>query len=114
MDVKGESFSGRSKKGFPGIPGEEPPKTEFKTYILVWLGIIILTGITLALSQANPGRWGAAIVLYIAGTQSALVLYYFMRLRDEKALIFKILIPLVLTVLFVFMALTFSDIAFRG
>jgi hypothetical protein len=37
-----------------------------------------------------------------------------MHLRDEKARIFKIFISLVLAILVVFLALTFSDVAFRG
>jgi caa(3)-type oxidase subunit IV len=86
---------------------------EFKTYILTWLGIIILTAITFTLSQIKMGGWQILVALLIAGTQSALALYFFMHLRGETGRVFKILIPLVLAILVVFMALTFSDVAFR-
>jgi caa(3)-type oxidase subunit IV len=86
----------------------------YRTYILTWLGIIILTAITFILSQIKMGGWKILVALLIAGTQSALALYFFMHLRGETARIFKILIPLVLAILVVFMVLTFSDVAFRG
>ncbi len=94
----------------PAVPlrGEE-----FRTYILTWLGIIGLTVVTFTLSRIKIGGWEVIIALLIAGTQAALALYYFMHLRDEKARIFRILIPLVLIILVIFMALTFSDVAFR-
>jgi hypothetical protein len=41
------------------------------------------------------------------------VLNYYMHLRSEKELIFRIVIPLVLAVLLVFISLTFSDVVFR-
>jgi caa(3)-type oxidase subunit IV len=53
------------------------------------------------------------IALAIAGTKSGLVLNYFMNLRSERLQIFRIMIPLVMAVFFVFIALTFSDVAFR-
>jgi cytochrome c oxidase subunit 4 len=97
------------------LPNSEMPsrEMEFRSYILAWLGIIFLTAVTFILSQIKIGGWEVLIALLIAGTQAALALYYFMHLRDEKARIFRILIPLVLSILVVFMALTFSDVAFR-
>ncbi len=94
-------------------PEEAPPEARLRTYILVWLGIILLTGITFILSWTKVTGWEVFIALIIAGTQSALALFYFMHLGTEKAHIFKIIIPVVLAVLLVFMALTFSDVAFR-
>ena len=114
MNESRETTPDRFGKGNRENPEEDSPGADFRTYILAWLGIIILTGITFTLSQIKIGGWEVLIALFIAGTQSALALYYFMHLRDEKAGIFKILIPLVLIILVVFMALTFSDVAFRG
>ena len=85
----------------------------YRTYVLTWLGIIVLTGTTFTLSRVKMGGWEILFALLIAATQSALALYFFMHLRGETARIFKILIPLVLVILVVFMALTFSDVAFR-
>jgi len=86
----------------------------YRTYILVWLVLVILTGTTLSLAGMELGGWTALIALAIAGTKSGLVLNYFMHLRSEKMLIFKVIIPLVLAVFLVFILLTFSDVALRS
>jgi len=53
------------------------------------------------------------MVLAIAAIKSSLVLSYFMHLRYETGLLFKLMIPIVLAALTVFIGLTFTDIAFR-
>ena len=88
--------------------------TNYKTYVWVWLGLILLTGTTASLAGMDLGQWNVFIALAIAGTKSGLVLSYFMHLRSEKLTIFKILIPLIMAVLLVFIILTFADVAFRG
>jgi cytochrome c oxidase subunit 4 len=95
-------------------PEEEIRKTRYTTYALVWMTLIILTGITLSAAGMELGGWTVLIALTIAGTKSGLVLNYFMRLRSERLLIFKVMIPLVLALFLVFILLTFSDLAFRG
>jgi cytochrome c oxidase subunit 4 len=93
---------------------EEIRKTRYKTYALVWMILVILTGTTLSAAGMELGGWTVPIALAIAGTKSGLVLNYFMHLRSEKLLIFRVIIPLVLAVFLVFILLTFSDLAFRG
>ena len=70
-------------------------RQDIKTYVLVWLGLIILTGMTFLLQGWRLGGWTVLIALAIAGTKSGLVLNYFMHLRSERLLIFKVIIPLV-------------------
>jgi cytochrome c oxidase subunit 4 len=93
---------------------ETSHQTRNRTYLLAWLGLVILTGTTVSLAGMGLGRLAILSVLLIAGTKSALVLTYFMHLRSEKMLVFKVIIPLVLAVFLVFIILTFSDVAFRG
>ena len=76
--------------------------TNYKAYVWVWLGLILLTGTTASLAGMDLGQWNVFIALAIAGTKSGLVLSYFMHLRSEKLTIFKILIPLIMAVLLVF------------
>ena len=95
-------------------PEEETRKARYKTYVLVWMILVILTGMTLSAAGMELGRWTVLIALAIAGTKSGLVLNYFMHLRSEKLLIFRVIIPLVMAVFLVFILLTFSDLAFRG
>lgn len=95
-------------------PDEEIRKTRYKTYTLVWMALVILTGTTFSVAGMELGGWTVLIALAIAGTKSGLVLNYFMHLRSERLLIFKVIIPLVMAVFLVFILLTFSDLAFRG
>jgi len=85
----------------------------YGTYFRVWVGLIILTGITVSVAGMQLGRWAIVLPLFIAGAKSGMVLNYFMHLKSEKELIFKLIIPGVLAVLVVFLSLTFSDVAFR-
>jgi cytochrome c oxidase subunit 4 len=79
------------------------------------VGLVLLTGLTYTVAVGfHPGGWAVVVALGIAGTKSGLVLNYFMHLRSEKLLIFKILIPLVIAVFLVFILLTFADLVFRG
>jgi cytochrome c oxidase subunit 4 len=84
-----------------------------QTYVLVWLGLVLLTGITVSIAGMNLGRLSILIVLLIAAVKSGLVLSYFMHLKYETGLLFKLMIPIVLAVLTIFIGLTFTDIAFR-
>lgn len=86
---------------------------KYQTYILVWLGLVILTGITVSMAGMNLGLLSILIVLAIAAIKSGLVLSYFMHLKYETGLLFKLMIPIVLAALTVFIGLTFTDIAFR-
>jgi len=95
-------------------PEEETRKSRYKTYVLVWVTLVILTGMTLSAAGMEFGRWTVLIALAIAGTKSGLVLNYFMHLRSERLTIFKVIIPLSMAVVIVFILLTFSDLAFRG
>ncbi|OGP98917.1 MAG: hypothetical protein A2026_07650 [Deltaproteobacteria bacterium RBG_19FT_COMBO_46_12] len=96
-----------------GLKGWSMKNNKFQTYLLVWLGLVILTAITVSMAGMNLGRMSIGIVLAIAAIKSGLVLGYFMHLKYETGLLFKLMIPIVLAVLTVFIGLTFTDIAFR-
>jgi cytochrome c oxidase subunit 4 len=85
----------------------------YRTYVWVWVGLVILTGLTVSLAGMNLGRLSIAMVLAIAAIKSGLVLGYFMHLKYETGLLFKLMIPIVLAALTIFIGLTFTDIAFR-
>jgi cytochrome c oxidase subunit 4 len=85
----------------------------YRTYIWIWLGLVILTGVTVSMAGMNLGRLSIGIVLAIAAIKSGLVLNYFMHLKYETGLLFKLMIPIVLAALTIFIGLTFTDIAFR-
>jgi caa(3)-type oxidase subunit IV len=90
-----------------------PPEKRFGSYIAVWVGLVLLTGLSFAASRMSSEGGTVIASLLIAGVQSGLALAYYMHLGTEKESIFKVLIPLVLAVFLVFIILTFSDVAFR-
>jgi cytochrome c oxidase subunit 4 len=88
-------------------------KPGYKTYFAVYAALVCLTAITVTTASLNIGRLAIFAVLAIAGTKSVLVLLYFMHLRYEKRLLVKILIPIVVATLAVFIGLTYTDILYR-
>jgi cytochrome c oxidase subunit 4 len=92
---------------------EELHETPYRIYLLVWVGLLVLTGMTVSLAGMNLGRLSILVPLLIAALKSSLVLSYFMHLRYERGLLFKLMIPIVLATLTIFIGLTFSDVAFR-
>ena len=92
---------------------DESQALSYRIYFLVWMGLVVLTGITVSMAGMNLGRLSILIVLTIAAFKSGLVLSYFMHLKYETGLLFKLMIPIVLAVLTIFIGLTFTDIAFR-
>lgn len=92
---------------------DESQALSYRIYFLVWLGLVVLTGITVSMAGMDLGLLSIMIVLFIAAFKATLVLSYFMHLKYETGLLFKLLIPIVLAALTVFIGLTFTDVAFR-
>jgi len=85
----------------------------YPRYILVWVGLVILTAITVTSASLNFGRVGILIVLAIAAIKSTLVVLYFMNLLFEKRLLLKILVPIAICTLAIFIGLTYTDVLYR-
>ena len=82
-------------------------------YVAVFVGLLLLTGLTVGQSYVDLGKLNIAIVILIATMKASLVVTFFMHLRwDNK---FYTLIFLV-SVLFigVFFAYTMNDTETRG
>jgi cytochrome c oxidase subunit 4 len=88
-------------------------KPGYRTYFAVYAALVCLTAVTVTTASLDIGRIAIVVVLAIAGTKSVLVLLYFMHLRYEKRLLVKILIPIVVVTLAVFIGLTYTDILYR-
>ncbi len=82
-------------------------------YIWVWVALVTLTAITVTTATLNFGRTGILIVLAIAAIKSTLVLLYFMNLLFEKRLMLKVLVPIAIGVLTIFIGLTYTDVLYR-
>ncbi len=84
----------------------------YAQYILIWLGLLALTGITVALSGVSLGRWIIVCALLIAATKTGLVLNVFMHLSFEDRM-FRVFVAIAVVTLTIFLVLTFADYAFH-
>lgn len=94
---------------------ETPEKAHadsYGQYILIWAGLLGLTGVTVALAGIGLGRWVIATALTIASIKSALVLNVFMHLRSEERM-FRIFVGVAVLTLTIFFVLMFFDYAFH-
>ncbi len=80
-------------------------------YILVWMGLLTLTGITVAVAGINLGGFTIAAALIIASIKSYLVLTIFMHLRVEQTA-FKVFLVVALFFIIITFVLLFSDYSF--
>jgi len=84
----------------------------YATYMLIWLGLITLTAITVAVAGIDLGRWVIITALGIASLKTLLVLAVFMHLKFEDRM-FRIFLAVALVTLAIFIILTFFDYAFH-
>ena len=80
-------------------------------YILVWLGLLTLTGATVAVAGINLGALTIATALVIASVKSYLVLTIFMHLRIEQR-VFRIFLVVALFFFIISIILLFADYSF--
>jgi cytochrome c oxidase subunit 4 len=85
----------------------------YRAYALVYAALVCLTALTVTTASLDLGRIAIVIVLGIAGAKSVLVLLYFMHLRYERRTLVKVLIPIVVVTLAIFIGLTYTDILYR-
>lgn len=86
--------------------------TAYRTCIIVWFLLFILTGATWGVSYLDMGMGNVAVAMAIASTKAALVALYFMQLRYENRLVWAFAIfPLFFLALIIFG--TLADTMFR-
>lgn len=80
--------------------------------ILVWVGLIALTCITVSVAGINLGSLALTVALIIAIVKSLFVINFFMHLKfDNKVL--KIFLGICMLTFMVVLILTFFDLTFR-
>ncbi len=91
---------------------EEVHEVGYGRYVLIWLGLVGLTGATVALAGIELGRWVIITALTIASIKGYLVLSVFMHLKFEDR-VFRIFALATGITLTIFIVLTFFDYAFH-
>jgi cytochrome c oxidase subunit 4 len=83
-----------------------------KTFVLVWIALLFLTGLTIEAAEMQMGKWSMLANLLIASTKASLVLWIFMHLKYERRL-FKLLLLVPIVTITIIIGLTFLDIWYR-
>lgn len=80
--------------------------------ILVWIGLLSLTAITVAVAGINLGSLALTVALIIATVKSLFVVNFFMHVKFDNKVV-KIFIGICLLVFVIVLILTFFDLTFR-
>jgi cytochrome c oxidase subunit 4 len=91
---------------------EKKNHTPFSTYIMIWFGLVMLTGITVTVAMLKLGSLSIFGAIAIATVKSTLVVLFFMHIKYEDK-VFKAMLWLAIVVLAVIMLLTFADTVYR-
>lgn len=91
---------------------EKHQPVPFGNYVLIWLGLLVLTAVTITAASLHFGAFSVLAAIAIATVKGSLVLFYFMHLKYEDR-VFKLMLTLALFTLAVIMVLTFIDTALR-
>ena len=85
----------------------------YRTFIIVWLALLVLTAITIGAAQVHFGALNVWIALGIATLKAGLVIAVFMHMKYEQRL-FKLALLSTLAILAIFIGLTFFDVLYRS
>jgi cytochrome c oxidase subunit 4 len=83
-----------------------------KTFVLVWIALLILTGVTIIAAHMHMGAWSMLANILIASIKASLVLWFFMHLKYEGRL-FRWMIFIPIMTISIIIGLTFFDIWYR-
>ena len=85
----------------------EPHVVSIRVLVTVWAALIVLTMVTIVVSDIGLGRFNVIAALLIAATKASLVLLYFMHLRYDHPLhAFVFIVALAFVALFIISILT--------
>ena len=84
----------------------------YRTYGLILVLLLILTGTSVAITQIELSRWATLAAMLLASTKSAFVLAVFMHLKFDQR-IYKAMVIFIILVMAAVIVLTFFDYGFR-
>ncbi|HPR64489.1 MAG TPA: cytochrome C oxidase subunit IV family protein [Thermoanaerobaculia bacterium] len=90
---------------------EKQETLSYGTYIMVWLALLVFTGLTVTAAGLHLGSVSIATAIAIAALKSTIVLFFFMHLKYDDP-VFKVMLMVAILTLTVIMVLTFVDVLF--
>ena len=91
----------------------EHQSLSYGVYVVVWLSLLIFTGLTTTVGGIELRNLAVFVALLIAIVKTSLVVTYFMNLKNEDRM-FKIMLLFALITLGVILSLTYADTMRRG
>lgn len=65
---------------------EERHEVSYKTYILVWILLMVMTAVTVYVSYVDLGLFNIVIAMSVASVKASLVALFFMHLKFEDGI----------------------------
>ena len=87
--------------------------SSLKTYVAIWIALLVGTALTVYASGVDLGRFNAAVALTIATIKATLVALFFMHIKGSSERLAKLVVIAALFFLLIFLGLTMSDYATR-
>ena len=84
----------------------------YRTYGLILLLLLVLTTVSVLVTQIELSRWSTTVALLLATAKTSFVLAIFMHLKFDQR-IFKLMAVLIILLLAVVIVITFLDYGFR-
>lgn len=84
----------------------------YKTQVIVLFALLVLTGITVAVTRLEFGALNTLIAMLVAGIKATIVLAWYMHLKYEKRLLPMLVAGVVILFLLV-LFVTFFDYSYR-
>ena len=85
--------------------------TEYKTYAIVLIVLLILTMVSILVTHMQLKAWTVGVTLIVTCVMAGLILIYFMHLKFDNFLI-KLLVALVFLLFAIFMVLVLLDYSY--
>ncbi len=102
-----------SQETHEAVPKTEANHHETRQHVLIWVALLLLTLISVGSASVIHNGFTIIVSLAIAAIQCTLVLLYFMHLRHEDRLLVKLIMPITMVTLAVFIGITFIDVISR-
>ena|SRR5215510_5689287 len=84
-----------------------------RIYLIIFVSLMVLTGVTVAVARLDLGSWNAIVALTIAVCKATLVVLYFMHIRYSSRLTW-VFVGAGIIWLIILVSFTLSDYLTRG
>ena len=91
----------------------EHSSSPLKTYVVIWIALLVGTALTVFAAHINLGPFNAAVALTIATAKALLVVLFFMHLRGASEKLLKLVVISTVFFLLILLALAMADYGTR-